>query len=66
MTRIAILETGRPPEHLRDAFDDYPARFRALLGEGRAHVHEPAYAPDPADYVSWDYARGYVDAVLQR
>lgn len=34
MTRIAILETGHPPESLRDAFDDYPARFRALLGEG--------------------------------
>ena len=33
MTHIAILETGHPPEHLRDAFDDYPARFRALLGE---------------------------------
>ena len=33
MTRIAILETGHPPEHLRDAFDDYPARFRYLLGE---------------------------------
>lgn len=40
--------------------------LRALLGEGRTHVHEPAYAPDPADYVSWDYARGYVDAVLRR
>ena len=36
MTRIAILETGRPPEALKDAFDDYPARFRALLGEGVA------------------------------
>lgn len=34
MTRIAILETGHPPENLRDRFDDYPARFRALLGEG--------------------------------
>jgi len=34
MTRIAILETGHPPEHLKDDFDDYPARFRALLGEG--------------------------------
>ena len=40
--------------------------LRALLGEGRSRVHEPAYAPDPADYVSWDYARGYVDAVLHR
>lgn len=39
------------------------ANLRALLGEGRNHVHEPAYSPDAADYVSWDYARGYVDAV---
>ena len=31
---IAILETGVPPPDLRDSFDDYPARFRALLGEG--------------------------------
>jgi len=31
---IAILETGTPPPELRDVFDDYPARFRALLGEG--------------------------------
>ena len=34
MKPIAILETGKPPEALKDAFDDYPARFRALLGEG--------------------------------
>jgi hypothetical protein len=39
------------------------ANLRALLGEGRTHVHEPAYAPDPECYVSWDYARGYADAV---
>lgn len=39
------------------------ANLRALLGEGRTHVHEPAYAPDPESYVSWDYARGYTDAV---
>jgi hypothetical protein len=39
------------------------ANLRALLGEGRTHVHEPAFAPDPEAYVSWDYARGYADAV---
>jgi hypothetical protein len=39
------------------------ANLRALLGQGRTHVHEPAYAPDHEAYVSWDYARGYVDAV---
>jgi hypothetical protein len=42
-------------------WDLMAANLRALLGEGRTHVHEPAYAPDPS--VSWDYARGYSDAV---
>lgn len=54
MTRIAILETGRPPEALRDAFDDYPARFRALLGEGvatvRFAVQEGQLPADPAAF----------------
>jgi hypothetical protein len=27
-------------------------------------VHEPALSPDPIDYVSWEYARGYVDGVI--
>ena len=39
------------------------ANLRALLGEGRTSVHEPAFAPDHNAYVSWDYARGYTDAV---
>lgn len=34
MIRIAILETGRPPHDLIDRFGDYPAMFRALLGDG--------------------------------
>ena len=44
-------------------WDLMAANLQALLGEGRTHVHEPAYAPDPDAYVSWDYARGYSDAV---
>jgi hypothetical protein len=44
------------------SWDLMSANLRALLGEGRTHVHEPAYAPDPDSYVSWDYARGYTDA----
>lgn len=44
-------------------WDLMAANLRALLGEGRTHVHEPAYAPDHDAYVSWDYARGYTDAV---
>ena len=38
--------------------------LRHLLDDGRMRVHEPAYDPDPNEYVSWDYARGYADAVL--
>ena len=45
------------------AWDLMSANFHALLGEGRTHVHEPAFAPDAEAYVSWDYARGYADAV---
>ena len=26
---------------------------------------EPAFEPDPSRYVSWEYARGYADAVLE-
>lgn len=54
MKPIAILETGQPPEALRDAFDDYPARFRALLGEGVATVRFDVQAgrlpDDPSDF----------------
>ena len=24
-------------------------------------MHEPAFDPDPSEYVSWDYARGLLD-----
>lgn len=55
MTRIAILETGHPPEHLRDAYDDYPARFRALLGESvptvRFDVQSGHFPDDPAAFI---------------
>ncbi|HVE64433.1 MAG TPA: DUF5319 domain-containing protein [Mycobacteriales bacterium] len=38
--------------------------LRHLLDVGQTRVHEPAFAPDPADYVTWDYARGFADGVL--
>jgi hypothetical protein len=40
------------------------SNLRHLLDAGEARVHEPAWSPDPAEYVSWDYARGYADGVL--
>jgi hypothetical protein len=34
-----------------------------LLSDGRMRPHEPAFDPDPANYVSWDYCRGFADGV---
>ncbi|WP_238444284.1 DUF5319 family protein [Salsipaludibacter albus] len=37
--------------------------LRLLLETGETPVHEPAFDPNPSDYVPWDYARGYADAL---
>jgi ribosomal protein S27AE len=34
-----------------------------LLETGETPVHEPAFRPDPDEYIPWEYARGYVDAL---
>lgn len=39
------------------------ASLEQLLGDGRIRPHEPAYEPNPMDYVSWDYCRGYADGI---
>ncbi|HEV2088161.1 MAG TPA: DUF5319 family protein [Cryptosporangiaceae bacterium] len=43
------------------AWDLLRANLHHLLHAGRTRVHEPAFDPDPADYVTWEYARGYAD-----
>lgn len=40
------------------------ANLRHLLNAGGTRIHEPAFDPDPADYVTWDYAQGFADGVL--
>ena len=45
-------------------WDLVAANLRHLLDDGQTGVHEPAFSPDPADYVSWDYAHGYADGVM--
>jgi hypothetical protein len=46
------------------SWDLLRGNLRHLLDTGRTRVHEPAFRPDVASYVSWDYARGYADAAL--
>jgi uncharacterized protein DUF5319 len=58
-----IVDCGDCGEQHYFGWDLMAANLRALLGEGRTHVHEPAFSPDADAYVSWDYARGYTDAV---
>ena len=31
--KLGILETGEPPEGVKERFGDYPSMFRRLLGE---------------------------------
>ena len=53
MTRVAILETGAPPPALAQRHGDYPAMFRALLGDGYALEVFDSQAgqwPDPAAF----------------
>lgn len=35
--------------------------LQEILQSGKPRVHEPAWNPDPDEYVSWDYARGFLD-----
>lgn len=37
--------------------------LRTLLETGETPVHEPAFSPNPEEYIPWEYARGYVDAL---
>ncbi len=36
-----------------------------LLNDGRMRPHEPAFEPNPGEYVSWEYCRGFADGVTE-
>jgi GMP synthase-like glutamine amidotransferase len=48
--KLAILETGAPPDGVRERFGDYPSMFRKLFGE------------DAYDYATIDVAAGQLPA----
>jgi Family of unknown function (DUF5319) len=39
------------------------ASLEQLLNDGRMRPHEPAFDPNPANYVSWEYCKGFADGV---
>ena len=56
MTRIAILTTGGPPPALAERHGDYPAMFRALLGDGFGWTTFDVQAGEWPDPVAFDAA----------
>jgi hypothetical protein len=42
-------------------WDLLTGNLKELLSQGESPIHEPAFDPDPDEYVSWDYARGFLD-----
>lgn len=36
-----------------------------MLQTGEPRMHEPAFEPEPDDYIAWDYGRGYVDSITE-
>ncbi len=42
-------------------WDLLSGNLKEMLEGGDSPVHEPAFDPDPNEYVSWDYARGFLD-----
>ncbi|MFD1931390.1 MULTISPECIES: DUF5319 domain-containing protein [Nonomuraea] len=55
------------PECSEQHFFDWEllrGNLRQMIENGQPQVHEPAFHPDPSNYVSWEYARGYVDGVI--
>ncbi|MFL6143339.1 MAG: DUF5319 domain-containing protein [Labedaea sp.] len=42
------------------------ASLEQLLQDGRMRPHEPAFDPNPADYVSWEYCKGFADGAARQ
>ncbi|WP_067175042.1 DUF5319 domain-containing protein [Microtetraspora niveoalba] len=59
-----VLDCPECGEQHYFSWDLLRGNLRQMIDNGRPQVHEPAFQPDPSDYVSWEYARGYVDGVI--
>ena len=59
---VVDCDDCREPHYF--SWDLLRGNLRHLLDVGQSRVHEPAFGPDPAEYVSWDYAHGFADGVM--
>jgi Family of unknown function (DUF5319) len=72
---LAVYEALLAPRHVRGVVVDCAecqsphyhdwallrASLEQLLQDGRMRPHEPAFDPNPSDYVSWEYCKGFAD-----
>ncbi|MGB3698079.1 MAG: DUF5319 family protein [Gordonia sp. (in: high G+C Gram-positive bacteria)] len=61
---LVVLCDDCREDHYHD-WDMLRSNLRQLLVDGSVRPHEPAVDPQPDDYVTWDYCRGYADASLR-
>lgn len=59
---VAVQCEDCDEEHYHE-WDMLRANLMQLLEDGSLLPHEPAFDPIPDDYVTWEYCRGYADAV---
>ncbi len=61
--RGLVVDCGDCQEEHFFGWDLLRGNLRHLLEFGIPRVHEPAFEPDPHDYVTWDYAHGFLDGL---
>lgn len=59
---IAVQCEDCAEEHYHD-WDMLRSNLSQLLEDGTLLPHEPAFDPEPEHYATWEYCRGYADAV---
>lgn len=59
---ITCAECGE--DHYYD-WDMLKESLANMLQTGEPLMHEPAVEPDPDQYISWDYGRGWLDAAAE-
>ena len=59
---VAVQCDDCAEEHYHE-WDMLRSNLMQLLEDGSLLPHEPAFDPVPDDYATWEYCRGYADAV---
>ena len=62
--RGIVVDCADCGEHHYHEWNLLRASLQQLLDQGYMRPHEPAFAPDPSQYVTWEYCRGFADAAL--